>query len=386
MEYERALFRVYDRSLDSLRMDEPCDARRCGPRVKPTTVCAAIEVVLVVLVALCFVLLGVAHTNFVGESAPPCLKSELQFLRDRTAAAWVPEDHPNKTVPDFELLGKNDILQLRVGTEHGTRERTEALDAQFGFDNRTLYGAGDGDFKPDYRFTRNAPLLFLSKPFVKNHDVTVWNVSVPQGCLTRGGTGALGAVTTLLGYDTIVINQLFDAVREGGLLENSRTKEQWGWSAALLPPRGGRAFGAALAFKTGVVFDTACAFFFTATVTALVVRMLISSGVVVMFPLFALMQALGFRELDMHILTLSYPWLGLPVELLRRQRKPSGPLIGAHCVRVVVLYSMYEACQIAWSLWLYDKPMPDGLQLEVFALIMIWEYFAMIYLRCAAAT
>jgi hypothetical protein len=34
-------------------------------------------------------------------------------------------------------------------------------------------------------------------------------------------------------------------------------------------------------------------------------------------------------------------------------------------VRVVVLYSMYEACQIAWSLWLYDKPLPDGMQLEV---------------------
>jgi len=190
----------------------------------------------------------------------------------------------------------------------------------------------------------------------------------------------------VLGHDTVVVNQLFQALpRVAGVLENSASGEQWGWTSSLLPPKAGRDFGSSLAFKCGVIFQTCLAFFFTATVTALVVRMLISSGVVIMFPLFACLQSLGFRELDMQILTLSYPWLGLPVELLRRQRKPSGPLIGAHCIRVVVLYSMYEACQLAWSAWLYDRPLPDGLQLEVFALIMVWEYFAMIYLRSYAA-
>ena len=43
-----------------------------------------------------------------------------------------------------------------------------------------------------------------------------------------------------------------------------------------------------------------------------------------------------------------------------------------------------QACQLAWSLWLYDKPLPNGLQLEVYALVMVWEYFSMIYLRSAA--
>lgn len=212
-------------------------------------------------------------------------------------------------------------------------------------------------------------------------------MTLSQRCLTKGGSSALGLALGLLGHDTAVVNQLFQALpRAAGVLENTATGEQWGWAASLLPPKAGRALGSHLAFKCGVVFQTCCTFFFTATVTALVVRMLISSGVVIMFPLFACLQALGFRELDLQILTLSYPWLGLPVELLRRQRKPSGPLIGAHCVRVVVLYSMYEACQLAWSAWFYDRPLPDGLQLEVFALVMVWEYFAMIYLRSYAAT
>jgi hypothetical protein len=51
-------------------------------------------------------------------------------------------------------------------------------------------------------------------------------------------------------------------------------------------------------------------------------------------------KAMGVRDLDMHILTLSYPWLGLPVELLRRQRKPTGGLICAHVVRAEVAVSI----------------------------------------------
>ena len=128
MEYERALFRVYDRSLESLRANEPCNERLCGPRVRTNEVCMAIEALLVALVVLGFILLGVAHTNYVGENAPLCLKSELKFLRSRAAAGWVPEDHPNKTMPDFPLLGKNDILNLQVGTAKGTKEKMAALD------------------------------------------------------------------------------------------------------------------------------------------------------------------------------------------------------------------------------------------------------------------
>ena len=87
----------------------------------------------------------------------------------------------------------------------------------------------------------------------------------------------------------------------------------------------------------------------------------------------------------MQILTMSYPWLGIPVDRLRQQNKPITPLIVAHLVRVLVLYSMYEACQLAWGVWLYDKPVPAGLQLWVYGIVMIWEYYSMIYLRCIAA-
>lgn len=97
------------------------------------------------------------------------------------------------------------------------------------------------------------------------------------------------------------------------------------------------------------------AFLLTSAVTAIVVRMLMSSGVVVLFPVFICLRRLGVRVLQWRILSLSYPWLGVPIQRLRARRKPLGPFILAHLVRVFVYYIMYEASQTFFAMWLYDK-------------------------------
>ena len=221
MEFERALFRVYDRSLESLRADQPCfETGRCRDRVRPSTVCMAVEALLLATIALAMLLLTVAHTNYVGANAPRCLHSELKYLQNLKKNAWVPEDHPNKTMPEFPLLSKNDLLQIKVGHK-GTKEMMMDRVAEYrtiggggsGEDvaNSTssspssntsdpsggagcgdggcgdggttttemffpsLYGAGDGEFEPDYRFTLNPPLMYLSDQFTRNHHVEVSN-------------------------------------------------------------------------------------------------------------------------------------------------------------------------------------------------------------------
>ena len=58
-----------------------------------------------------------------------------------------------------------------------------------------------------------------------------------------------------------------------------------------------------------------------------------------MFPLFYCVRRVGVN-LDLDILTMS-PWLGRPVARLEAQNKPRLPYC-SHCIRVVVLYSMYE--------------------------------------------
>jgi hypothetical protein len=132
----------------------------------------------------------------------------------------------------------------------------------------------------------------------------VLNVTLSRSCLTKGDSGLLSTAVALLGYDDVMINQVFDAVHLGGVFESQESGEQWGWTNRLAPRRQHlkhRSVGEGFMFKVNVLGQVATAFFFVATATALVVRMLISSGVVVMFPLFTLLQvewfAIGRRQL-----------------------------------------------------------------------------------------
>ncbi|KAH8069419.1 hypothetical protein JL721_5982 [Aureococcus anophagefferens] len=115
------------------------------------------------------------------------------------------------------------------------------------------------------------------------------------------------------------------------------------------------------------------AFFFMSTITALVIRVLVSSGVVAAFLLWYGLTSCGAR-LDFGALSLSYPWLGA-AELLRAQRRPACPFVASHVVRVVLLYAAYEACQVAFSDWFYlgQRPLPKTLPLCVFGVALGWE-------------
>ncbi|KAG5179669.1 hypothetical protein JKP88DRAFT_326354, partial [Tribonema minus] len=118
------------------------------------------------------------------------------------------------------------------------------------------------------------------------------------------------------------------------------------------------------------------------SVTALVVRMLLSSGVAAMFPFFALLRRMGFTDLDDRVLAASYPWIGRPMQALRRQNKPTGPFIMAHLVQVVVYYTLYNAVQVAWTMWLYDKS--AQLEMSLFGMMLLWEYYCLVFVRSAA--
>lgn len=59
------------------------------------------------------------------------------------------------------------------------------------------------------------------------------------------------------------------------------------------------------------------AFFLITSVTSLIVRVLTSSGVVLMFPLFELFRTAGIPGADERILALSYPWIGVARRAIR---------------------------------------------------------------------
>ncbi len=88
------------------------------------------------------------------------------------------------------------------------------------------------------------------------------------------------------------------------------------------------------------------AFFLITSVTSLIVRVLTSSGVVLMFPLFTFFRTMGLPGADERILSLSYPWIGTARMAIANQHiHPQRHLIWAHCMKIVLYYVMYEACQ-----------------------------------------
>eukprot|EP01035_Chromulina_nebulosa_P018789 gene18789-24556_t len=117
------------------------------------------------------------------------------------------------------------------------------------------------------------------------------------------------------------------------------------------------------------------------TISALLVRILISSGVVLLFPLFWIVQRFTSHGISWRIISLSYPWIGIPIEVLRSRNQSIEPFIIAHICRIIVYYVLYEAAQLAFSVWFYNDSRPGQKELWIFAIMMLLEYYNMIYLR-----
>jgi hypothetical protein len=281
MEFEKALFRVYDRTLETVRLDQPLVMSRraaCLERhVRPEKVCSCLQNCLLSVTMALLVMLLLLHTAFVGEGR--CLKHSLHIKQQLMEGITADGNNANRTADDPPLMRKDDILQIRLSDRP---EREEA--------NRSAL-----NFAPEYKFVRDPPLLYVSNAFIQRHDVRLVNLTLSPSCITRGAPVHRWILDALVGWDTVVVNQVMHGVRAGGLLQNMQTHEVWGWSSTLIPPEGGRSFGDALGSKLSTLAKSFLSFFFLSTVTALIVRMLISSGVIIMFPIFFCLRRLGYE-------------------------------------------------------------------------------------------
>ena len=137
-----------------------------------------------------------------------------------------------------------------------------------------------------------------------------------------------------------------------------------------------------ISLKMSIIVTSLFAFFALSCTTALLVRVLISSGVVLIFPIFWLF---GVPILNNRIIALSYPWLGVPIEIMRQSNLSPTPFIISHLVKVVVYYLMYEATQLAFAIWFYNSRYPGQTELLLFGIMMGLEYYSMIYVRSKAS-
>mmetsp|Transcript_12550 Transcript_12550/g.28729 ORF Transcript_12550/g.28729 Transcript_12550/m.28729 type:complete len:289 (+) Transcript_12550:2-868(+) len=171
-----------------------------------------------------------------------------------------------------------------------------------------------------------------------------------------------------------------------GHVQSMVTKERWGWQKELLEGYERIPVLLWILRKISVIFMSLLSFVLITSVTSLIVRVLTSSGVVLMFPLFELFRELGLRGAEERILSLSYPWIGVArLQIAMRRTFPQSHLIAGHVCKVVLYYVMYEACQAAWSVVLYAKSVPEALPVWIYGFAMIWEYFSMVFVRSALA-
>mmetsp|Transcript_33906 Transcript_33906/g.44726 ORF Transcript_33906/g.44726 Transcript_33906/m.44726 type:complete len:533 (-) Transcript_33906:362-1960(-) len=364
MEFERALFRVYERSLESIQLDTPWFGN-----ARPSSILKWTQRILMITASILLVLTVSLHSKFVDQ--PGCLQEKLRTLHENKLAL-------NQNISS-DLLEDDVILRLAISKYAPPDELVPKVEV---IGQNISDSTPSHSFDAKYEFSRSIPLMLLEDDMRRKLGVKELNITLEHECF--GQTSFTRFLVIATGHDTPVINMLMFSLQSDGFLKNLRTEEEWSWNQAQLPPPQGYSWWMRLARKPMIVFASVAAFFLLSSVTALIVRVLISSGVIFMFPLFHALERCGFRGFDLRILNLSYPWLGFPMQQLRARNKPVSHFITGHLLKVLVYYTMYEASQLAWTQWLYNKSVPAGLQVWLFGTMMLWEYFSMLFLRSLA--
>lgn len=292
-------------------------------------------------------------------------------------------------------------LKTTESDEHIDR-MTQAQDAssEHGYVQDDTYSSRNFWNEPDYRFSTNDALTYLDDKMLYHlhPDIRLVNVTLSERCLSSGRDDGsyrfAESLSQIYGaYDTIVINALMYGIKSAdgrfrsGYLKNFNTNERFSWSKGLLHHREGlkgwNILGR-LVNKLAIILLTLISFFLITSVTALIVRVLTSSGVILLYPMFAVIRLFGIEGADDRLLEYSYPWIGRARRAVRRSgTHPQSHFLISHLAKLFLYYIMYEACQIAWITLLYNKSMPASVTLYLFSFAMIIEYFSMVFLRSA---
>ena len=355
-EYERSVFRVYERCMDGMV------AQREGEENANVKACRLMGYALAVLLAFSLFVVVHLHQTFAGAAGLNCLPELL--AQSRAASGYYNESYllnVSNTSTSQQLLASDEVLFIDVDRDvyipavgqAGLRGETEFDDrrrrlASIGVaawvrtlsttitvqssttEKATEESSGEDDVKDtgdddnpngtdfsnstdeainssssssssssaihDFKFAFDVGVFVLPSDVRKDHGFKSFNV-------TLGGSQCFGSAFTMGvlpmgGMDSIVMNMLSKTFEgKGGNLLAAQTGGYYAWSAEDLAPYTGLVEWAN--FKLGVLVATLLGFFLLSTISALLVRVLISSGVVLLFPFLKLVQSCGLVGFDM---------------------------------------------------------------------------------------
>lgn len=418
MEFERAIYRVYERSIEGLLQEEE-STRPDAPFYSKS--CRLFELLLFCMGIFLFVTLIIVHSTFVGSTG--CLTDALTFVNHSTnqshlhhfssdqilginledtflkqnraaqSQGSLRKDESNDDLTD--TIHKNSMnrrsslpsipfysMQDINSNSHSKISHLESLSRRYLNSNisNSSVSSNNNNFNQNYNFeyivTFDEAVTLMDWNTVRKHNFQIMNVTLSgSDCFGGKNTETLLA---LGGVDIAILNFVMFTTKRPGFMLNLHD-ELYHWHESDLITE--RSLIDWLLWKIGIVCTSCMAFFLLSTTTALLVRVLISSGVVIIFPLFHILRYCGVRGLSMRIISLSYPWIGLPLQLIQSRQQSATPFVCAHLTRVAVYYLLYMAAQSVYIQWFYNDTSYGVEQLWLYAVMMLWEYYSMIYLR-----
>ena len=225
----------------------------------------------------------------------------------------------------------------------------------------------------DYEFATDVGVLSLSNELRAKHDFPLINITMnSQDCF--GDSPLASFFVPLGGVDTVVMNSIVATIQKGGMLTTYQSEYYlWRDTDVVLYHHSGEW----VSFKFIMACKIFFLFFILSNVTALLVRILISSGAICIYAVLMCCSNGPVINRIRH-LTHAYPWLGIPIELYAARQQSPMPFVWGQVAKIAVYYTLYEALQFAVCIWFYDNNQPGQKELWLFAAMMIWEYYTMV--------
>lgn len=386
MEFERALFRIHQRTLAAEGLRK---ARVQAERVLPWAI-AAFGILLVMM-----------HAEYVGRAK--CLPMAL-----KRAGLWnVTEDAPEVPydvllsvgVADVEYgpgLGEEkllDGLQLRMAPGGAARAPSPGGVSVATESWRVLGSVGSAEdaTRVRYRFAFDREIILMRQAVLEAHNFSVLNLTLQESCLAS--SRVLKDVFRIFDvYDNLIINELAYTFRSRGYLERydgDVKVEAWTWSAdqvEVAAPREGRSLAGAAVRKALLMSKALFAVLLISSITGFFIRVAVNGSAVLMFPIAIAASRWGTGRMSIGLLTRSFPWIGVHVEVLRQARRPLWPLFRSHLVFLFLQSFAYLSCNLAWRFILYRKSSPEAFEERVFSFCSLIELFNLIFVRSSSST
>jgi hypothetical protein len=346
LQFERALFRVYDGILYPFAQDANHSFSPRASGCSPNRVCLALQVVFLLVTFVLISITTILHNDYVGKSG--C----LGMLLNNAANQWTLENNATNAVlsPNTSstfVFKRDDVFQISIdwdGSVLGGSATSlggavvvssKGKDVRAWPNNNTI---ATFPSVPDFIFSATSALVNLDyepylissylpmttstsdssitmstslSPFEKGgppsvlygHSFRVFNITLPRkGCYNNGnkGGGSNGWMDFLLGYsisyDTVMINQLmWTFPRTSGYVTAVRTGESWGWgeggAEAMLSSQ---AYAAQTSdpidglefflIRIVAIVEIMIGFFFFSSLAAVLVRTILTSGASLLYP------------------------------------------------------------------------------------------------------